>query len=264
MQRWVKRSKRHGFTIVEIAIVITVIGILAAISVVAYNGFQPRAAGAAMINDLQHAATSLEASYLTNKTYPTTLPTDVVPSPNVMLTVSTVGIYQNLSQSQNALLLYDICHQMLTEGKGRGVNDGGTTEDYITDCIVYNSNEFFHINGWATVIGTAKFDVPISSTALNDKADSITYENEYRDAGPISKNFFRELHQRFVSQGGYYPVDIFWDSDNSPIAKPTLPVAFPGGGWLTANDYCVQARHSKFLSLTWYIKPDSRSTIGTC
>ena len=264
MQKWAQRFGRQGFTIVEIAIVIAVIGILAAISVVSYNGFQSRAAGAAMVNDLQHAATSLEVSYLKNKTYPSSIPTDVVPSPGVLLTVSTVGTYKDLSQSQNALLLYNICQQMLSEGKGRGINDGGTTEDYITDCIVYNSYEFIHINGWSTVIGTAKFNVPISSTALNDKADSITYENDFRDAGPIAKNFFRELHQRFVSQGGYYPVDIFWDSDNSPVPKPTLPAASPAGGWLTTNDYCVQARHSKFLSLTWYIKTDSKPTIGTC
>lgn len=37
------KPKRHGFTIVELLIVIVVIGILAAISIVAYNGIQARA-----------------------------------------------------------------------------------------------------------------------------------------------------------------------------------------------------------------------------
>lgn len=40
---WATKQKRAGFTIVELLIVIVVIGILAAITVVAYNGVQQRA-----------------------------------------------------------------------------------------------------------------------------------------------------------------------------------------------------------------------------
>ncbi|MET0980440.1 MAG: type II secretion system protein [Candidatus Saccharimonadales bacterium] len=39
----IKQQKRHGFTIVELLIVIVVIGILAAITIPAYNGIQQRA-----------------------------------------------------------------------------------------------------------------------------------------------------------------------------------------------------------------------------
>lgn len=51
-------SRSRGFTIVELLIVIVVIAILAAISVVAYNGIQERArvnAAAAELNDLRKA-----------------------------------------------------------------------------------------------------------------------------------------------------------------------------------------------------------------
>lgn len=41
-----RRNNRHGFTIVELLIVIVVIGILAAITIVAYNGIQQRARNA--------------------------------------------------------------------------------------------------------------------------------------------------------------------------------------------------------------------------
>lgn len=47
-----KHSKRTGFTIVELLIVIVVIGILAAITIVAYNGIQARAAQSKINNDL--------------------------------------------------------------------------------------------------------------------------------------------------------------------------------------------------------------------
>ena len=42
-RQWIERSKRSGFTIVELIIVIVVIGILAAISLVSYSGIKQRA-----------------------------------------------------------------------------------------------------------------------------------------------------------------------------------------------------------------------------
>ncbi len=54
-----KSSKQPGFTIVELLIVIVVIGILAAISIVAYSGIQTRARDTQRKNDLAIIATSL-------------------------------------------------------------------------------------------------------------------------------------------------------------------------------------------------------------
>lgn len=45
--------RKHGFTIVELLIVIVVIAILASISVVAYNGIQTRARNSTTSNELQ-------------------------------------------------------------------------------------------------------------------------------------------------------------------------------------------------------------------
>ncbi|MDB5165359.1 MAG: hypothetical protein JWM00_249 [Candidatus Saccharibacteria bacterium] len=54
-----KKRTRTGFTIVELLIVVVVIGILASISVVAYNGFQQRARDAKRISDVENIAESL-------------------------------------------------------------------------------------------------------------------------------------------------------------------------------------------------------------
>lgn len=51
-----KNKQQTGFTIVELLIVIVVIGILAAITTVAYNGIQSRANDTAVQSDLRHYA----------------------------------------------------------------------------------------------------------------------------------------------------------------------------------------------------------------
>lgn len=68
---WVKR-KQAGFTIVELLIVIVVIGILAAITIVAYNGIQDRARYAAYRSDIESMNKAISLYYIDNGTYPAT------------------------------------------------------------------------------------------------------------------------------------------------------------------------------------------------
>ena len=62
----------RGFTIVELVIVIAVIGILASISVVAYNGTQARAEYAAAQTDIKHINDAILIYRSQNGQYPTT------------------------------------------------------------------------------------------------------------------------------------------------------------------------------------------------
>jgi len=66
-----KKMKIKGFTLVELLIVIVVIGILASISIVAYNGAQQRARDSVRQNDISEIAKGLELYYLDNHKYPT-------------------------------------------------------------------------------------------------------------------------------------------------------------------------------------------------
>lgn len=63
-------NPREGFTIVELLIVIVVIGILAAISIVAYNGIQNRSNDAAVKNDLTQMAKKVALYNAEESTYP--------------------------------------------------------------------------------------------------------------------------------------------------------------------------------------------------
>jgi len=64
---------KSGFTIVELLIVIVVIGILAAITIVAYNGVQQRGRDVRMMSDLTNASSQLEVYNIDNGSYPTSV-----------------------------------------------------------------------------------------------------------------------------------------------------------------------------------------------
>ncbi len=67
------RPRSAGFTIVELLIVIVVIGILAAITIVAYTGIHNKAVMASLVSDLDGASRLLSMDLIMNGTYPTSL-----------------------------------------------------------------------------------------------------------------------------------------------------------------------------------------------
>lgn len=68
-------KRQKGFTIVELLIVIVVIGILAAITIVAYGGIQSKARVAAVSAALSQASQKLAVYQVDNGNYPTSLAT---------------------------------------------------------------------------------------------------------------------------------------------------------------------------------------------
>jgi len=65
-----KKDSSPGFTIVELLIVIVVIAILAAISIVAYNGIQSRARDAERMTEMQTIEKALALYFIDNGGYP--------------------------------------------------------------------------------------------------------------------------------------------------------------------------------------------------
>ncbi|MEP7204911.1 MAG: prepilin-type N-terminal cleavage/methylation domain-containing protein [Candidatus Saccharibacteria bacterium] len=74
-------SRRSGFTIVEMLVVIVVIAILAAVTIVSYNGAQQKALSASLISDLSSAATKLQLYQVDNSAYPTAI--NSCPTPTI-------------------------------------------------------------------------------------------------------------------------------------------------------------------------------------
>ncbi len=63
----------RGFTIVELLIVVVVIAILAAITIVAFNGIQARAIATSLQSDLSNASKTLKLYQIDNNAYPTSI-----------------------------------------------------------------------------------------------------------------------------------------------------------------------------------------------
>ncbi len=72
MNKCTPRSRQPGFTIVELLIVIVVIGILAAITIVAYSGIQDRAKYAREQSDISSLNKLINLYYVDNGSYPST------------------------------------------------------------------------------------------------------------------------------------------------------------------------------------------------
>lgn len=71
MNRILRWDNKRGFTIVELLIVIVVIGVLAAIVIVAYNGVQNRANDAAVQSDVRKIGLALQNYIALNSSLPT-------------------------------------------------------------------------------------------------------------------------------------------------------------------------------------------------
>lgn len=104
--------KRRGFTIVELLIVIVVIAILAAITVVAYNGIQQRSRVTALWTSIMQVDKSFRL-YLTNKG-DTTWPNDVGfagaasnPTLQQIISATSFGNFMQHPPSQGTNWFYD-------------------------------------------------------------------------------------------------------------------------------------------------------------
>ena len=136
-------TTRHtqAFTIVELLIVIVVIAILAAITIVAYNGIRQSAQSSALQAELSQAAKKLASARVTsanNLTYPSSLS-------NAGITSGSLDYYYNSSSNIYCLeaseddLSYFVVHKATTPKQGRCVSPdqlagwwplNGNTEDW--------------------------------------------------------------------------------------------------------------------------------------
>ena len=127
-----KQIKSKGFTIVELLIVIVVIAILAAITIVAYNGIQARAHTTAQKTTAENLAKKIEAYNAITNAYPvwhTTndVTTQLATDPSSSLTgagISLLAADPTSSSSDSQVTLY------LCSGTGTTIANNGVAAGY--------------------------------------------------------------------------------------------------------------------------------------
>lgn len=101
-------KKPLGFTLVELLIVIVVIGILAAITLVAYNGVQAKAQLSAAMSAVRQSRVKVETFKVDNSTYPNSI-TDC-PTPAVT-NICLSGDYYYVAQTINSVPYYQLASE---------------------------------------------------------------------------------------------------------------------------------------------------------
>ncbi len=122
---------KSGFTIVELLIVIVIIGILAAISIVAYSNISNKATEATLQSDLNNGSKQLEIANITAGGYPGALPSDTQASSGNTLYYSQTGSGSGYcltasSPRSNTKSYYTSDSQGVTEGSCPGHPAGGS------------------------------------------------------------------------------------------------------------------------------------------
>jgi len=113
----------RGFTIVELLIVIVVIGILAAITIVAYNGIQQRATVASLNSDLDNASKTIKLFQVDNSAFPATINCAIPDSTTNKCVKSSNGTtYQYIATSVPQLF----CLAATKSAQSYSINQDGT------------------------------------------------------------------------------------------------------------------------------------------
>lgn len=191
-----------GFTIVELLIVVVIIAILAAITIVSYNGITNRATQSALQEDLAQNAKTIASYQILNNTYPAdqsaaTLKANgsdvLVYNPNQALTAFCL-------QGSNKNFKYFVTEANLTPQQGVCSGSTGTVGvTAVTPTVLgslYTTNEPGAVNPSATIDITS---IPNGSWMIASFLASGTYTSYTTD--PQSAGWSRLYGAPFISLG---------------------------------------------------------------
>ena len=142
-------TSRTGFTIVELLIVVVVIAILAAITIVAFNGIQQKALLSSIKSELTSTAKAMELAKVETDMYPSAFPQNVPKSNTALLSLSQTsnGFCINSSAKNNPTI------QWRYESAGGGIQEGlcpgqviAGSEQGLNQNLITNTN---FASGWS-------------------------------------------------------------------------------------------------------------------
>lgn len=159
--KWAKN--KQGFTIVELLIVVVVIAILAAITIVSYNGIQNRAKTSALASELESATKFLEMEKIKSTT-------DTYPDPATTTFPGSSGtVYSYILVNQN-LYCVDASKGGITYGRvtGRGMSEGSCVFNLVKNPKGIGSAGNYMSSGWFFPLETTTDTAGVSWNGRSD------------------------------------------------------------------------------------------------
>jgi prepilin-type N-terminal cleavage/methylation domain-containing protein len=148
------RRAHSGFTIVELLIVIVIIGILAAITIVAYNGIQDRANNAAVQSDLNAFAKKIITEGAESGVYP--MPTAAmgikISKSAYQTTQNNLYFCRNVTTNEFALSARTRSGKQYKYTTASGLSEHATTLYGSTTC------ELIGLSMWSGTYGSVGYD----------------------------------------------------------------------------------------------------------
>jgi uncharacterized protein (TIGR02145 family)/prepilin-type N-terminal cleavage/methylation domain-containing protein len=193
-KKQLKNLNLAGFTIVELLVVIVVIGILAAISVVSYNGITQRAKTAVLESDLNNAKTTLQLYQAEYGSYPTALDGNKCPS----APTTDTDYCLKASSGNTSVYASDGITFGLTE-----TDSNGTTKSNITDSTTVTAGAPFALDANWLTIGTQVW----AKTNLNVGKMVNSSTTTQTSGNGIEKYCYNNIESNCTTYGGLYQWD---------------------------------------------------------
>jgi general secretion pathway protein G len=230
---------RVGFTLVEVIVTIVVLGIVAAISIIGWNGWRHRVDNSTVQSDLKQATSGLIAYRNFKNDYPPNLGgVDFAPSSTVAIKLSTnatqVRMYDSLSPDQNAQLFLNTCNALMP------ITSGSTT--YNTSCTFAGQN--IHVKGQ-------------SSSNVVWQGPVINQVNVQLTCGVACDAATQAIISKFQAQGGSFPISV----PKNSVSLPSYSLVSQG----TATRFCLQATSSTSDDIVYHTSSENKEiTAGPC
>jgi prepilin-type N-terminal cleavage/methylation domain-containing protein len=283
-----KRPHNKGFTIVELLIVIVVIGILAAITIVAYNGVQTRARAAQAQSDANGVGKLLAISNVNNGSFPNDLSTVNNGQPVSVADGTSYNYHPGSGNSSycmtvtNATTSYRVTDTATGPVAGGCPGDGVGGVAAITNMVTNPSLEIGS-TGWATQwFGSGGGSGTLGTTNLASLYGSLGFRKTWTVAGGGQDTGYQYNQPVPVTPGTTYSFSVYmrcsvatdhklwvnwYDTSNTFISTSNFngvnPTSIAANVWQRMSFSSAAPANAVTVGIVWGPYPNSGSPGST-